>query len=129
MIATKEDLERAIQDLETKQANELLLLRTQYQKTFEGLKPMNLIKGSFKDIVTAPDLKKTVVNAAIGLTTGFITKKLLIGKTSNPLKKILGFIVELVVAKKVVEQVDEIRSSGGSSTGEAVLQRPDPEKV
>lgn len=129
MIATKEDLARAIKDLETKQANELLLLRTQYQKTFEGLKPMNLIKGSFKDIVTAPDLKKTVVNAAIGLTTGFITKKLLIGKTNNPLKKILGFIVELVVAKKVVEQVDEIRSSGGSSAGEAVQQRSDPEKV
>lgn len=129
MIATKEDLEKAIRDLEYQQANDLLLLRGQYQKTFEGLKPMNLIKGSFKDIVTAPDLKKTVVNAAIGLTTGFITKKLLIGKTNNPLKKILGFIVELVVANKVVEQVDEIRSSGGSSTGKTVEQRSDTEKV
>lgn len=129
MIATKDDLEKAIQHLEYQQANDLLLLKGQYQKTFEGLKPMNLIKGSFKDIVTAPDLKKTVVNAAIGLTTGFITKKLLIGKTNNPFKKLLGFIVELVVANKVVEQVDEIRSSGGSSAGKTVEQRTDTEKV
>ena len=129
MIATKEDLEKAIRDLEYQQANDLLLLRGQYQKTFEGLKPMNLIKGSFKDIVTAPDLKKTVVNAAIGLTTGFITKKLLIGKTNNPLKKILGFIVELVVANKVVKQVDDIRSSGSHIKDKTADQKNYPEKV
>ena len=111
-ITTSTDLKMAIQQLELQQANEFILLKEEYKKTYEGLKLINIIKSTFKEAVTAPDLKTDVIKAAIGLTTGIVAKKLMIGKTINPFKKILGIIVEMAVANKVAKNTDEIKSVG-----------------
>ncbi|MEP7238647.1 MAG: hypothetical protein ABI685_12300 [Ferruginibacter sp.] len=111
-ITTSADLKKAIQQLELQQANELILLKAEYKITVEHLKPLNLLKNAFKKAVTSPDLKTDVFNAAIGLTSGVLAKKLMVGKTINPLKKLLGIIVEMTVAKKVTKNADEIKSAG-----------------
>lgn len=111
-ITTSADLKMAIQQLELQQANEFILLKEEYKKTYEGLKLINIIKSTFKEAVTAPDLKTDVIKAAIGLTTGIVAKKLMIGKTINPFKKLLGIILEMAVANKVAKNTDEIKSAG-----------------
>ena len=111
-ITTSADLKMAIEQLELQQANEFILLKEEYKKTYEGLKLINIIKSTFKEAVTAPDLKADVIKAAIGLTTGIVAKKLMIGKTINPFKKLLGIIVEMAVANKVAKNTDEIKSVG-----------------
>lgn len=111
-ITTSTDLKMAIQQLELQQANEFILLKEEYKKTYEGLKLINIIKSTFKEAVTAPDLKTDVIKAAIGLTTGIVAKKLMIGKTINPFKKLLGIILEMAVANKVAKNTDEIKSAG-----------------
>jgi hypothetical protein len=113
-ITTSEELKAAIYDLEKQQADELILLKEQYFKTKEDFKLVNIIKGAFKQVVSAPDLKKDAIDAAIGFTTGIVAKKLMIGKTINPFKKMLGVIVEMVVANKVVKNADGIKSVGSA---------------
>ena len=66
-----------------------------------------------REVIAAPDLKTTVGNAAIGLVSGFIAKKAILGKTNNPLTKLLGILIEMVVAGKVVKNADGIKSFGG----------------
>ena len=113
-ITTSEELKAAIEQLELQQASEFILLKEQFYKTKEALKPINILKGTFKEAVAAPGLKTDAINAAIGFTTGILAKKLMIGKTINPFKKLLGIIVEMTVANKVVKNADDIKSIGGS---------------
>ena len=113
-ITTSAELKEAIQQLEAQQAGELIALKDQFQKTKEGFKLSSLIKGTFKEIVSEPGLKTDVLNAAIGFTSGILAKKLMIGKTINPLKKLLGFVLEMTVANKVAKNADGIKSVGSN---------------
>jgi len=101
-ITTITDLKEAIRQLEYQQATELTLLKEQVMDTCESLKPINLIKGTLKGAYSAPDFKTNIVKTVIGIATGFVAKKALIGNTHNPIKKLAGFILEMVVANKVI---------------------------
>ena len=127
-ITTSEELKAAIEQLELQQADELILLKEQFYKTREGFKLVNIIKGTLKDAVSEPGLKTDVLNAAIGLTTGILAKKLMIGKTMNPFKKILGIIVEMTVANKFVKNADDIKSVGGSILNSLFRKKQTQEK-
>jgi hypothetical protein len=113
-INTSEELKEAILALELQQADELILLKEQFQKTRKGFTLGNMIKGAFKDIVSNPDLKTDAINAAIGFTSGIMAKKLVVGKTINPFKKLLGFVVEMAVTNKVAKNADTIKSAGST---------------
>ena len=128
-INTAADLKNAIQLLEYKQDIERVLLREQFIDTYESLKPINIIKNKLKEIISAPDLKTTIVNAAIGLATGFVAKKVFIGKTHNPLKKLLGIIVEMVVVNKVAKNADGIKSIGEIILKKIISKYGNSEKV
>jgi hypothetical protein len=99
-------LKDAIAVLQHKQAAELQLLKEQFHITYESLKPVNLIKKGFKDITESPGIKNTLINNAIGLATGFLSKKVLIGASHNPIKRLLGTILEFAVASVVAKQVN-----------------------
>ncbi len=113
-ITTSEELKAAILALELQQADELILLKEQFQRTKKGFTLGNIIKGSFKDIVSNQDLKTDAINAAIGFTSGIMAKKLVVGKTINPFKKLLGFAIEMAVTNKVAKNADTIKSVGSS---------------
>jgi len=128
-ITTVADLKNAIQQLEYKQAREWPLLKAQFLTTYESLKLINVIKNTFKEVISAPGLKTNIVNATIGLTTGFVAKIFLIGKTHNPLRKLLGIVVEMAVANKVAKNADGIKSIGSSILKKIVNHHGDSEKV
>jgi hypothetical protein len=111
-IATSEDLKKAIKQLELQQANEWPLLKEEFLKTAERLKLINIIKNTFKEAVNVPDLKTDIINTAIGLTTGILAKKIIIGKTLNPLSKLAGVVLEIFVANKTTKNANDIKSMG-----------------
>ncbi len=127
-ITTALDLKSAIQELEDKQAVELILLKKQLLSTYESLKPVNIVKNSFKELISVLDLKKGVANAAVGISTGIITRKILFGKVNNPLIKLLGFILEMGVVNKVIKNADEIKSMGSSILKKIINYHAAPEK-
>lgn len=113
-ITSIDELRESILLLEMQQANDWCLLKEEFHTTYESLKPMNMIKSSFKDMTSSPSLKTDVVNSLIGLATGFIAKKVLLGNTHNPITKLLGLILEIAVANKVSKNADGIKSAGSS---------------
>lgn len=112
-ITTVTELREAIKVLEDKQASEGPLLKKIFLEAYESFKLVNVIKNTFKEAISSPDLKENIVNTAIGLGTGFIAKRTIIGKTSNPFKKLLGIILELTVANKIAHNADAIKKVGG----------------
>ena len=107
---TKAGLEFAIFQLEIKASEQKKNLLVQLQQTSESLKPVNLIKSSIHDITSGPGLGNKVLNATLGLGAGLISKKLMIGPSTNILKKIAGTAFEVGVAGVVAKNAQQIKT-------------------
>lgn len=107
MKSSTQILHTSIQSLKEKQEKDLISLKLQFQKTYEGLRPLNILKNTISEVTTSPDLRNSLVNNAIGLATGYLSKKFLLGSTHNPFKKILGTIVEFGIANFVAKKANE----------------------
>jgi hypothetical protein len=112
-ITTITELREAIIKLEEKQAREGPLLKGAFLEAYESLKLINVIKSAFKKAFSAPDLQENIINTAIGVSTGYIAKKTIVGKTNNPFKKLLGIILEITVANKIANNAGAIKTAGG----------------
>lgn len=109
-ISNVKELNAAILHLENKQAQEGVLLKEQFNITYESLKPINLVRNTFKEIVSAPDLKEDLLKTSIGLASGYFSKKIAIGSTNNPFKQILGSFLQMGVTNVVSKNADGIKS-------------------
>ena len=103
-------LNETIALLEYKQDRELMILKEQFQLTYESLKPLNLIKNAFSEMTNSPDIKGNILNNVIGLSTGYLSKRILLGSTHNPIKRILGSVLQFVVANVVTKKTDSFTS-------------------
>lgn len=109
----KDILRSRVALLKAKQSGELILLKEEFFTVYESF-PSMLIKNSLRGLISTPQGGSyNILNAAIGLTTGFLSKKLLIGGSHNPVKKILGALLQFAVAKVVSKHPDTIKSTGG----------------
>jgi hypothetical protein len=111
-INNQKDLQGAILALEEKISIEKDELVEHFHDTRESLKPINLIKNSIKKFRSSPKLADNAITSSLGLGTGFIVKKILIGKSNNFFTRMLGTAIELGVAKIVSKNSGEIKVSG-----------------
>ena len=102
----KAALQEKIKSLEQKQAQELTLLREQFYITYESIKPVNIFKKAVQDIIGSSEIKNDIISNIIGLATGFISKKIVVGSSNNPFKKVLGTILEYIVANFVTRKAE-----------------------
>ncbi len=109
-ITSTTELKEAIFLLEIKQANTADLLKEEIKCTYENLRPVNLIKNTLRDLTSAPDLKGELLNATMSLAVGFLSKKILVGATANPLKQLLGTILQVAVTSIAAKNADGIKS-------------------
>jgi hypothetical protein len=110
-ITSVTDLKKAIQLLEIKRANEAVLLKEEFKKTYETLRPSNLVKKTLAELVTAPGLKGDLLTTAISLAAGYLSKKTAVGSTHNPIKQLLGTVLQMGVTKIVSNNSDGIKST------------------
>ena len=106
------DLKAAIEQLENKNLVQKNAITDQFNDTLESLKPINLLKSSFNKVVRSPGLVENIINATVGLGAGFLSKKMLIGKSSSILKKLLGNAVEFGVAGLITKNSGSIKNTG-----------------
>lgn len=111
-ITSISELKNAIQLLEIEQAMNGRLLKEEISITLTSLKPVNLFKRAVTDAVSSPFLIDNILNAAIGLTTGYLSKKIFIGTSGNILRKLFGSIVQLGVTTAVADHPGGIKSFG-----------------
>jgi hypothetical protein len=95
-ITTSTHLNNAIIELENQRAIEWILLKEQFLITAETLKPVNIVKGTFKELIFSSESKVSLVKTVIGIATGLIATKLMVGKVPAPLAKILVSVLTRV---------------------------------
>ena len=109
-ITSSVELKNAIQILEIEQAVNGQLLKEQLYQTCESLKPANILKNTLKDITSSPNLIDNILGTAIGLVTGYFSRKIVIGTSGNIFRKLFGSIVQVGVTDVVSQHPDAIKS-------------------
>jgi len=97
---------------EAKRNNDFLILKEQLNTTYESLRPINFIKNTIKDVTASPDIKEGIGKTLIGIATGFLAKKIMLGSSENPIKKIAGMALQAIVTKIATNNSDKIKDSG-----------------
>ena len=108
-IASIAQLNARIAALEIEQLNDEVLLKAQFKLSYEGIKPINLIKDTIGDILTTPNFKGNIINAVLSYATGYLAKKVAVGSTHNPIKQILGMVLQTGVTNVVSKNADDIK--------------------
>ena len=106
VLNATDELDERILKLQKRKHYELELLREQFHDTLESMKPVNIIKSTFRDIAATPEIKHNLVNNLLGLATGYLSRKIIIGSTHNPIKKIAGALLQFAVTNFVGKKME-----------------------
>jgi len=109
-ITSCKELRNAIQLQEEEQAIKGQLLEKQVYITYESLKPVNLLKSTLKDLSSSPYLIENIVGSAVGIATGYVSKRIVVGASANIFKKLVGTILQFGVTNLVAKNSDTIKS-------------------
>lgn len=111
-ITNKAQLKNAILLLEAERAVNGQILKEQFYLTYESFKPINIIKSTLKDITSSPYLVDNILGTTMGLATGYISKKIIVGSSGNMIRKLLGALLQFGVTTIVAKNPDTIKSIG-----------------
>ncbi|OFY44367.1 MAG: hypothetical protein A2X18_01820 [Bacteroidetes bacterium GWF2_40_14] len=111
-ITSTAGLREAITQMSYEHALQGELLKEQFSITLDSLRPVNLIKDTFRDVVESPDLISNVINTSLGLAAGYITNKVFVGSHGGLLKRLLGSIIQMGVTTAIAVNPDMVKSFG-----------------
>jgi hypothetical protein len=109
-ISSVEGLRNAIQLLEAEQNIKGELLKKQVMIAYESLRPVNLIKSTLKDLFSSSFEGENISGIAAGLTGGFLLKKLFVGRSGNPFKKLIGSMLQLGITNIIAQNSNLIKT-------------------
>lgn len=111
-ISSVGELKESIRKLELEQAIKGELLKEQFFITYDSFSLISFLRNSFKKTASSPDLINDVLGTALGLATGFISKKIFIGSSGNVFRKIFGSALQLGVISFVSQHSREVKLLG-----------------
>lgn len=111
-ITTYKELKEAIRLLEIEQSVTGQLFKEQFLVTLDGLKPIRLIESTLKDIVSSPYISNNVLGTTLGLATGYLSRKIVVGKSGNIFRKLFGSFLQLGVTNIIAQHPQAIKSFG-----------------
>ena len=111
-IFNTSELSIAIKELELKKKQQDKELIEQFTKTYESIKPVNLINRIITDTANKPGVVDNILNFSIGVGAGLATKKMYVGKSNSIFKKIIGSAIEYGVTNLVTANGGFIKQKG-----------------
>ena len=109
-ITSISELKYSIKLLEVEQEMKGELLKKEFYIVYESLKPANLVINTLSDIFSSNVQTDNLSGTAMGLTTGYLTKKVFTGTSGNAVRKILGLILQFGVTNLVTKNSESIKS-------------------
>jgi len=112
MVNSTATLQSAIDQLQLQCEEKKTIMRLQFVEVVESIKPVNLLRSTVKDIAETPGIAKAAIGTTIAIGAGVLSKKIIVGKSANIFKKIMGGIVEFTVANGIANNAELITDSG-----------------
>lgn len=125
-ITSSGELRDAIRLLEEKQSMGGKLLKEHFFIVLDSVKPVNIIKNTFKEVASEPDLISNILSTTLGLTAGYVSNKTVVGSSGNLFRKLLGTILQFGVTSIIIKNPETIKSTV-QSISKLFLRRKDAE--
>jgi hypothetical protein len=125
-ITSTGELRDAIRLLEEKQSMGGKLLKEHFFIVLDSVKPVNIIKNTFKEVASEPDLISNILSTTLGLTAGYVSNKTVVGSSGNLFRKLLGTILQFGVTSIIIKNPETIKSTV-QSISKLFLRRKDAE--
>jgi hypothetical protein len=111
-IKSGEELRGAIINLEETQEQEGKMLKSQFHLAYEGMKPVNIIKNTLRETVESLELKEGVIIAFIGMAAGYFSRKIIVGASHSPMRKLIGTAFMFGVTNLAAKHPEALKLSG-----------------
>jgi|GEM_PF-3075761 len=106
------ELQARITLLQAQALEERLALKQEITEIVTNINPIKLITHGLKEIITSEEMKEGLFSLTMGMSAGYVAKKIVIGNSENAIQHIAGNVVGMVVSKNVAMHSDQIRSAG-----------------
>ncbi|MEO6453676.1 MAG: hypothetical protein ABIN97_06395 [Ginsengibacter sp.] len=103
-INNTEDLKTAIAELERKKNGEEAAIKYEFQEIYETYKPANILKNTISEVSASPKFRHNLLNVAIGLGAGYLSQKLVIGRSAGLLKRVAGTVLQFGVTTLIAKR-------------------------
>jgi hypothetical protein len=127
-VTNSEELAEAIAELELKAAGQKREVEEAFGVVTENFKPLNLMKHSLHSVFSGEN-KGDLLNALLGLGSGFLSRKLIIGKSKGFLGKTVGKAIQWGMAGIVSKNADKIKEKAGSIIDRLFKKRSQRQKL
>ena len=108
-ISSISGLKDAIKSLEADQAAKGKLLKEQFYLIYDSFQPARLLNGTLSHIASSPYLIDNILGTALGLASGFLSKKIIIGYSGNKLRRLIGTVLQVGVTNVIAQNSDKIK--------------------
>jgi hypothetical protein len=102
-------LKETIKELQKKQADDLVSLKQAMNSTYENLRPANLFKNIIQDLSSSSELKGNILSSMVGIGSGLVSKKVLVGGSKNLIVNTLGNLVQFTTANFVAKHAPDVK--------------------
>lgn len=103
-------LKESILVLERRQLEEEKLLREQFSVAYESFKPLNVLKRVINEIATPSEFKDNLVETVSGLVSGYVSRKLLVRSSTNPVLRFAGLALQYGVTNFVTKNAETLQA-------------------
>ncbi len=104
------DLKMQIEALTVQQKQEWELLKQEMNTTIAALQPASILRNSLQQVKSIGNIKETIIGTALGLATGYISKKIIVGNSHQPLRNLFGNLIQWGMANLVKKNVTLIET-------------------
>ena len=105
-IKNRAALQAVRKELEDKRERERQGIVDSFHGITDSLRPLQLIKRAYNKVQLPAGLAGNVVKVIAAVGIGFVSKKLLLGKSSGLIKKIGGLLIELGLADLLTKKTE-----------------------
>jgi hypothetical protein len=90
-------LDQRIALLTAQHKQELIEIKEQFRLVQESISPSNIIQEGLQGVYETVTNKNHLLPTMLSIVGGYISKKVIVGSSSNPIKKVLGTVLQFVV--------------------------------
>jgi hypothetical protein len=106
------ELHQAIAALEKKSSTQKKDLQETFTAVSENFKPLNLVKSGVRSVFSGEN-KEDLFNILLGLGSGFLGRKMLLGKSNGLVGKTVGRAIQWGMAGLVSKNAETIKEKAG----------------
>jgi len=100
------DLDIAIARLQLEKIEKFEELKNQLAITYDSVKPINIIKETLEDFRHTPDIRSNFIQSAVSIAGGYLSKKIVMGKSNSIFKKIIGYVLQYGLTNFISKKVN-----------------------